>query len=117
MVNVQYAGQRHGLLAVNKHVGVDLAGGEATGDGHKVFQYKLAGALVYDAVDHVWDGYSFHGVKVHMASHVGYRLEDDTADGRMIQTKFQNGAYFVHVHAALNGGHQHGVDALLGQPV
>ena len=68
-------------------------------------------------MDDVGYGDAGHGVEFDVAANVSYGLEDGSADGRVLQTEFQDCADLIGVHVSLDGGDEDGGHAGVGEAV
>ena len=68
-------------------------------------------------MDDVGDGYAGHGVEWDVSAHVGYRLEHDAPNRRVLQAKLDDGAHLIGVDPALDGGDENGGHTGVGQAV
>ena len=84
---------------------------------HEVALHEHAIRLLGYAVDDVRDGLPVHRVELHVPSRVCDGLEGDAVHGGVVNAEPHDVADLVVVHALLDGGHEHDVEASLSQPV
>ena len=102
VVDVHDTRKRRNCFTVDESIGNGVACGEAAGNRNEVAHLEFCRCLRFNQFKNVRDGYAGHGIVFDVATGMEGRLEVDSADGGVLDSKIDDLADFMFVDAALD---------------